>query len=143
MLLASTTAFTVIKYAGAAYLIYLGVRAWRNAGRGVNAHARPDAASAWARLRIGMLVSLSNPKAIVFGVAFFPQFLDPARPLFAQVAILILSFICIETGWMCVYAGGGARLARWLREGGRMRWFDRAAGSAFIGAGLLLGGFRR
>ena len=85
---------------------------------------RPDAQSAWARFRIGIFVSLSNPKAILFGVAFFPQFIDRSLPLPAQAAILLLTFLVIETGWMCVYAGGGAQLAQWLRHGQRMRWFN-------------------
>jgi threonine/homoserine/homoserine lactone efflux protein len=49
----------------------------------------------------------------------------------------------IETSWMLVYAGGGAKLATWLRKGARMRWFNRSAGGAFVGAGVLLGAFRR
>jgi len=143
VLLASAHAFTVLKYVGAAYLIYLGVRAWMSAGSGMETEGRPDADSAWSRVRIGLMVSLSNPKAILFGVAFFPQFIDASRPVLPQAVILIASFMCIEIGWMCVYAGGGAKLAQWLRQGGRMHWFDRAAGTAFIGAGLLLGSFRR
>jgi threonine/homoserine/homoserine lactone efflux protein len=143
VLLASAYAFTVLKYVGAAYLIYLGVRSWMSAGSSLDVEGKPDADSAWSRVRIGLIVSLSNPKAIVFGVAFFPQFIDASRPILPQAAILIPSFMCIEIGWMCVYAGGGAKLAQWLRQGGRMHWFDRAAGSAFIGAGLLLSSFRR
>lgn len=143
VLLASATAFTVVRYAGAAYLIYLGARTWRSAGRGFETEGRPDAASGWKRFRIGLLVALSNPKAILFGVAFFPQFIDPERPLALQALILIPSFMCIEIAWMCVYAGGGSRLALWLKQGKRMTWFDRLAGSAFIGAGLALGGVRR
>lgn len=144
LLLASQHAFEVIKYVGAAYLIYLGVKTWRNAdGAQLDAQEGPDAAGGWARFRIGMLVALSNPKAILFGVAFFPQFLDTHQPMAPQASILLLSFMCIETGWMCVYAGGGAQLARWLRQGKRMRWFNRTAGGAFVGAGVLLGTFRR
>lgn len=143
LLLASQHAFEVIKYLGAAYLIYLGIKTWRSANGTLETEGRPDAAGGWARFRIGILVALSNPKAILFGVAFFPQFLDPRQPMAPQAAILLLSFICIETGWMCVYAGGGAKLAGWLRQDGRMRWFNRASGSAFIGVGVLLGTFRR
>ena len=143
VLMASSHVFEVVKYIGAAYLIYLGIRTWRNAGGQLETEGRPDAASGWARYRIGVLVALSNPKAILFGVAFFPQFLDPAKPMALQAAILLLTFMCIETGWMCVYAGGGSRLALWLKQGKRMTWFDRIAGTAFVGAGLVLGGFRR
>lgn len=143
VLLASSLAFDVLKYVGAAYLIYLGVKTWRAADRPLHTQDGPVAQGNWARFRVGVLVSLSNPKAILFGVAFFPQFLDPGQPIAAQAAILLLSFMAIETAWMCVYASGGAQLAAWLRQGGRLRWFNRAAGGAFIGAGVLLGAFRR
>jgi threonine/homoserine/homoserine lactone efflux protein len=143
ILLASSHAFEVIKYAGAVYLIYLGVKTWRSAGSALTTEGRPDAASAWARFRIGILVSLSNPKAILFGVAFFPQFLDRHYPVAPQAIVLLLTFMIIEISWMMVYAGGGAKLARWLRGGHRMRWFDRAAGGVFVGAGVMLGAFRR
>src|SRR5687768_11574513 len=70
VLLASTHVFEVIKYAGAAYLIYLGIKTWRSADVELNTEGRPDAAGGWKRFRIGVLVSLSNPKAILFGIAF-------------------------------------------------------------------------
>jgi len=143
VLLASSHAFELIKYVGAVYLIYLGIKTWRAADGSIETEGRPDADSGWARFRIGVLVALSNPKAILFGVAFFPQFLDPHQPMAPQASILLLSFIVIETGWMCVYAGGGAKLAQWLRQGTRMRWFNRLSGGAFVGAGVLLGTFRR
>lgn len=143
VLLASQHAFEVIKYLGAAYLIYLGIKTWRAADSGIETEGRPDADSGWARFRIGVLVALSNPKAILFGVAFFPQFIDRSQPMAGQASILLVSFMLIETGWMCVYAGGGARLAGWLRQGRRMSRFNRASGGAFVGAGLLLGAFRR
>jgi len=143
VLLTSSHAFEVVKYLGAAYLIYLGVKTWRSADGPLATGHEPDAERGWARFRIGVLVSLSNPKAILFAVAFFPQFIDPAQPLALQASILLLSFMAMEMVWMCVYAGGGAKLATWLRHGHRMRWFNRAAGGAFVGAGVLLGALRR
>jgi threonine/homoserine/homoserine lactone efflux protein len=143
VLLASSFAFEVLKYLGAVYLIYLGIKMWRNSANDTENERRPDAQRAWARYRIGVLVALSNPKAILFGVAFFPQFIDHNQPVVAQAGILLLTFLIIETSWMCVYAGGGASLATWLRQGRRMRWFNRASGAAFFGAGLMLGAFRR
>jgi threonine/homoserine/homoserine lactone efflux protein len=143
VLVASSTAFEIIKYAGAAYLVYLGIRVWRTADTRLVTDSRPLAASGWARFRTGMLVSLSNPKAILFCVAFFPQFIDRGQSLAPQAAILLATFAVIETCWMLIYAGGGARLAAWLRNGHRMRWFNRASGGVFVGAGVLLGSFRR
>jgi threonine/homoserine/homoserine lactone efflux protein len=143
VLVASATAFEVIKYAGAVYLVYLGIRVWRSADTSLVTDSRPLSASGWARYRTGVLVSLSNPKAILFCMAFFPQFLDRRQALAPQAAILLMTFAVIETCWMLVYAGGGARLAAWLRKGQRMRWFNRTSGGVFIGAGVLLGSFRR
>jgi threonine/homoserine/homoserine lactone efflux protein len=57
--------------------------------------------------------------------------------------LLLTTFVVIETAWMLVYAGGGAQLATWLRKGQRMRWFNRTAGGAFVGAGVLVGALRR
>jgi threonine/homoserine/homoserine lactone efflux protein len=133
----------VIKYVGAVYLVYLGIKLWRTADTRLVTQSRPLAAGGWARYRTGMLVSLSNPKAILFCVAFFPQFIDRRQPLAPQASILLISFAVIETCWMLIYAGGGARLAAWLRKDDRMRWFNRASGGVFIGAGVLLGTFRR
>jgi threonine/homoserine/homoserine lactone efflux protein len=143
VLMASTTAFRIIKYVGAAYLVYLGVRIWRSADTRLVTAGRPQATRGSSRYRTGVLVSLSNPKAILFCVALFPQFIDRRQALGPQAGILLATFVFIETCWMLVYAGGGARLAAWLRKGKRMRWFNRASGGVFIGAGVLLGSFRR
>jgi threonine/homoserine/homoserine lactone efflux protein len=89
VLLASAYAFEVIKYAGAAYLIYLGVKIWQSADAELTTEGRPDAKGVGARFRIGVLVSLSNPKAILFGVAFFPQFLDRSQAIAPQAVILL------------------------------------------------------
>lgn len=143
LLLTSSFAFEIVKYVGAAYLVYLGIQTWRSADSRLSTEGKPDASSAWERLRIGLFVALSNPKAILFGVAFFPQFIDRHQPIAPQAVILLLTVAIIELSWMTVYASGGAKLATWLRKGHRMRWFNRAAGSVFVTAGLLLGTFRR
>ncbi|HEY1898416.1 MAG TPA: LysE family translocator [Steroidobacteraceae bacterium] len=143
VLMTSTTVFVVVKYAGAVYLAYLGIRIWLTADTRLITSGRPLAGGRLSRYRTGMLVSLSNPKAILFCLAFFPQFIDRRQPLARQAAILLATFVIIETCWMLVYAGGGARLATWLGTGNRMRWFNRASGSVFMGAGVLLGFLRR
>jgi threonine/homoserine/homoserine lactone efflux protein len=143
VLVASTTAFEVVKYVGAGYLVYLGIRTWRTADTQPVTASRALAVDSSSRYRTGILISLSNPKAILFCVALFPQFINRHQALAPQAGILLATFVLIETGWMLVYAGGGARLAAWLRQGKRMGWFNRVSGSVFIGAGVLLGSFRR
>jgi threonine/homoserine/homoserine lactone efflux protein len=68
--------------------------------------------------------------------------MDPARAFLPQVAILLPSIVLIEFGWLSAYAIGGARLTRWLKKGTRLNWFNRASGTAFIGAGIFLGTFK-
>jgi len=157
LLAASEQMFTVMKYAGAAYLIYLGVKVWRSepmpvqelqetglegqegatsrtgSGPSAGAHLTP-----WGMFRTGMLVSLSNPKAFVFFTALFPQFVDASAPQGPQFLVLISTFVIIESSWQLVYAGGGARLAQWLNSAHRLKLVNQFSGAAFIGAGLLL-----
>lgn len=139
LLKASPMLFAVLRYAGVAYLIWLGLKAWRapivDGGNG--------AASAMPASKLygtALLTGLSNPKLIIFAAALFPQFLDTARPFTEQLAILVASFIVIESFWYGVYALGGMKLKRWLEPANRQRLFNRGTGVLFIGfGGALLG----
>lgn len=140
VLKASPRLFDVLRYAGVAYLIWLGIKAWRSpvdAGAEIRA---TRALSARALYGTGLLTGLSNPKLIIFAAALFPQFIDTARPFGIQLAILVASFIVIESFWYSVYAVGGLKLKRWLEPANRQRLFNRATGVMFIGfGGALLG----
>lgn len=138
LLKASPRLFDVLRYAGVAYLVWLGIKAWR-APVGSAAAAVP-ARSHHALYATGLLTGLSNPKLIIFAAALFPQFIDTGRPFGAQLAILVVSFVVIESVWYSVYALGGIKLARWLEPVNRQRLFNRATGMMFIGfGGALLG----
>lgn len=148
LLMASEQLFTAIKYVGAAYLIYLGIKTWRATPQPVaelrdEGEVASKAVSSRAMFRTGMLVSLSNPKAFVFFAALFPQFLDATAPQGPQFAILVSTFVVIESAWQLIYAGGGARLAGWLNTAARLRMVNRLSGGAFVGAGLLLSAVSR
>src|SRR4029079_14927752 len=96
LLAASESAFTVAKVAGAAYLIWLGIRTFRSdTVLKLDAEAGPAATRSSFYLQ-GLLVGASNPKAVLFFPAFFPQFLDSAAPIVPQFAILALTFIALE-----------------------------------------------
>ena len=139
LLMASEQLFSVIKYVGAAYLIYLGIKTWRAMPQAVTElRDEGEAVSSRAMFRTGLLVSLSNPKAFVFFAALFPQFLDATAPQGPQFAVLVSTFVVIESAWQLIYAGGGARLAGWLNSAARLRMVNRLSGGAFVGAGLLL-----
>lgn len=138
LLKASPRLFDVLRYAGVAYLVWLGIKAWRAPVGGVDgvASRRSDR----ALYLTGLLTGLSNPKLIIFAAALFPQFIDPSRPFGTQLAILVISFVVIELGWQAAYALGGIKLARWLAPVNRQRLFNRATGVMFIGfGGALLG----
>jgi len=132
--------FSVLRIAGAAYLIYLGWKAWRSpvAAPGDEPAETVRAPSNFALYRAGLLTGLSNPKLIIFAAALFPQFIDTQRAYGPQLVILVGSFAAIDTFWYCVYALGGMRLAAWLRPARRQRTFNRATGAMFFGFGGLL-----
>ena len=91
----------------------------------------------------GLLVGASNPKALLFFTAFFPQFLDPARPQLPQFLILGATFVAFELMSLMTYASFAARVAPWLAQQGRARLFNRLSGSAFMGAAVLLATVKR
>ena len=85
-----------------------------------------------------MLVAASNPKAILFAVAFFPQFINPEAAKGVQFGILLLTFSVIEVSWYFVYALSGNRLATYLQRASVLRVFNRLTGSAFIGFAAVM-----
>ncbi|MBB3347139.1 LysE family translocator [Sphingomonas sp. BK069] len=140
LLLAVPGAFAVLRYAGAAYLVYLGIRAWRAeaAPLDVGAGELVARASRAALFRGGFAIGISNPKLILFAAAFLPQFIDPARAKPPQFLLLVLSFAMVEAGWYAAYALGGRSLARYLNRPAIRRSFDRLTGTIFIGFGVAL-----
>jgi threonine/homoserine/homoserine lactone efflux protein len=139
LLKASPGLYDVLRYAGAAYLIWLGIKAWRAPLGETEAdpHTRRSARALYAT---GLATGMSNPKLIIFAAALFPQFLDTSRPFWIQLAILVASFVVIEGFWYGVYALGGRSLAAWLAPANRQRLFNRATGVMFVGfGGALLG----
>lgn len=132
--------FTILRYAGAAYLVYLGIRAWRARVVPVDVGTPhlPPAVNAFGLYRGALAISLSNPKAILFAAAFLPQFIDPARDTTGQFAILIATFAVIEVFWYGVYATGGRTMARYLERPSIKRLFNRVTGSIFAAFGIGL-----
>lgn len=144
ILAASETLFAAVKWLGVAYLLYVGIATLRSRA---GDFALPAAGQTEAsRLRLyarGLLVGASNPKALLFFSAFFPQFLDPALPKLPQFLILGATFVCFELFWLMFYAIFAARLAPWLRAHGRARLFNRLSGSIFVGAAAVLASIKR
>lgn len=140
VLRATPELFNLLRIVGAAYLIYLGWKAWRSpvSTPGDDPAEAVRAPSNLALYRAGLLTGLSNPKLIMFAAALFPQFIDTQRAYGPQLVILVGTFAAIDTFWYCVYALGGVRLAAWLRPARRQRTFNRATGVMFFGFGGLL-----
>ena len=146
ILAASATAFTIVKLAGAAYLIWLGARAlWsRHELVPTGAHQLQHA-SPWAIYRQGMIVDLLNPKVAVFFMAFLPQFVDPLAG-HAGLQMIALGAVVIVVGvvWETVLIFGAGALSARLRAQPRIaRWINRICGATFIGLGVRLAVERR
>jgi threonine/homoserine/homoserine lactone efflux protein len=137
--------FEALRWTGAAYLVYLGIRTWR----APLPQEAPDATGAIAPARNGgqlfrggLLVAASNPKAILFAAAFLPQFIRPELPEFPQFTILLLTFAVIEVSWYIVYAGSGRHLAQYLRRASVLRLFNRLTGGVFVGFAAVMAAVR-
>jgi threonine/homoserine/homoserine lactone efflux protein len=148
LLAASETAFTIAKVIGAAYLIWLGIKTFRSKTtvfEGIPAAGEPsrDATPARKLYVQGLIVGGSNPKALLFFTAFFPQFLDPAAAWAPQFAALSSTFVAFEFTVLTLCTLGVARLAPVLRSGTRMRLFNRISGGLFTLMGTLLLATRR
>ncbi|WP_142593903.1 LysE family translocator [Pseudorhizobium endolithicum] len=141
LLVASATAFALVKWAGAAYLVWLGVEALRSKGGSFITGAElPGRMSSWRTFRQGILVSSLNPKVAVFFLAFLPQFVVAgAGPVALQLAfhgILIIVVAALVEPPLVLLAG---RLANWFRANNRAAiWLDRALGGLLIALGVRL-----
>ncbi len=145
LLLASATAFTVVKFAGAGYLIWLGWKQWRSRVPDAMAPDHEQAVStgvpgARERFMTGFFTNVTNPKGIVFMVAVLPQFLDPARVLWLQLLILLVTSIVVDLIVMHGYALLASRMQRWLATARARRAQNRVFGGVLMamGASLLL-----
>ena len=127
---------TVLKWLGGAYLVWLGIQVWRAPAIGVELQAAQDARGGWSLFRQGALSAMTNPKGILFFAAFLPQFIDPARSLLLQFAIMAGTFAGIEVVTEFVIASTANRIRPWLKRSGKR--FNRACGGIFVAIGAAL-----
>jgi threonine/homoserine/homoserine lactone efflux protein len=140
---ASTAAYWALKIAGAGVLVYLGLRAWQAAWRERRTGGRvetepaedtgPGALKAFAE---GLVVQLANPKAAVFMIAFYPQFVPASEPLFRTTAVLALLQVSIELCFYLTLAVFVARAGAWFRRSTVRRRLEAVSGTVLVGLGL-------
>ena len=135
LLAANVGLLVVLKWVGGAYLIFLGIQVWRSPSMG---ESRSDVKVSSGRklFQAGFLSAISNPKGILFFVAFLPQFIDPAGSLFIQFVIMAATFVVIEFVYELLVASLADRIQPWLKRVGKN--FNRVFGSVFIAIGALL-----
>ena len=135
---ASRFGFSVVKWLGVSYLVWLGtrkiIRSFTTHGV-VTPASRASLRALWAR---GFITSAANPKAVVFFAALFPQFLSSTHSLFPQILLLGFSYILIDGIFLSAYGKGGSWLATRLNNNAQI-WLERLSGAGLIGAALLLG----
>jgi len=139
LLATSALAFTALKFVGAAYLIYLGVRAWRAPPFQFTEQGAHEASFA-KRFLEGLSLQLTNPKAIFFFLSLFPQFIDPSRNYAAQFSALVLTYSSLVVVIHCTYAFFARRSKNWLSSEKGSRAVGKAGGVtfAFFGATLAM-----
>ena len=129
--------FAALRWVGAAYLILLGIQAWRAAPAALGV-ATPR--SAGAMVLRGTLVSLTNPKVLLFFGAFFPQFVTTSEPLAPQLAAMSVTFLAVMASLDCGWALLAGRARGWIVARGRL--LNRVSGSLLAGAGIGLAASR-
>ena len=135
LLAASVGLLVVLKWLGGAYLVWLGIQVWRSPSIAVS-REKVGRGSPGLLFRAGLLSAVSNPKGILFFVAFLPQFVDPARSLVVQFAIMATTFVVIEFIYELMVAALADRVQPWLARVGKN--FNRVFGGVFVAIGVLL-----
>ena len=131
--------FSALRLTGAAYLIWLGVQAWRHAGE----ESQRLTDTGRARFLRGALVALSNPKTIVFFTAFLPQFLDPRLPAGPQLGVMCVVTVLLAGVSDCVWAVAAGMGRAWFMKPSRVKLLGRLSGTVLVGGGLWLSLARR
>ncbi|WAM14321.1 MULTISPECIES: LysE family transporter [Rhodococcus] len=140
----STLAFTVIKWFGVAYLVYLGIRQWRASATDVSGVDGEVAETSGPVMTLrGFLVNASNPKAVVFMLAVLPQFITPSAPLLPQYLIIAATMVAVDVAVMTGYTGLASKVLRLMRSPRQQRATNRTFSGLFFVAATFLATVRR
>jgi threonine/homoserine/homoserine lactone efflux protein len=139
----SAVLFTIFKWIGAVYLLYLGFRLWRTNPQKSDIHHDNEDISSRSLFKRSYIVTALNPKGIAFFVAFLPQFIDHQEPVFSQLVLLGGSFLVLALINATLYAVFASQLREIIKRTRVRRWFNRCGGSALIGAGIVTAGMQQ
>lgn len=128
--------FHAIKWIGAAYLIYLGIKLVLAPPLSMDLNARQIRSS--QLFRKSFIVAVTNPKGLIYFGALMPPFIDVHKSMPPQFALLTVIFLAMDFIWMAIYAIGGQSIMRWLKSPEHQRWFNWISGGALILAGGAL-----
>lgn len=138
----SLLAFEILKWAGAAYLVWLGIQQWRAAGA-IDLNTLVSQQPRRQLFQRAAFVNLTNPKSIVFLAALFPQFIVPHQPQVMQYVVLGVTTIVVDIIVMIGYATLAKRIAGWIKGPRQMKALNRVFGSLFVLVGALLASARQ
>jgi len=143
LLSASAALFTIMKWIGAGYLVYLGVKLWRSRSDDEEFSVTAPVRSRGSLFKSSFIVTALNPKSIAFFVAFLPQFINPQEQPQPQFLILGVTFLLLAGINASLYAVFAGRVRDAMRNSAARRWFNRCGGAVLIGAGVLTAAMQR
>lgn len=140
LLATSEYGFWLLKWCGAAYLMYLGIKLLRSRPQAtaLALTLKQSKGTAYDLYRQAFMVGISNPKDLLFFAALFPQFIDTTAPQLPQLTILALTWALVDFSFVMIYASLATVLAPKLKSSNRLHWFDRTSGGVFITLAALL-----
>ncbi|WP_220762210.1 MULTISPECIES: LysE family translocator [unclassified Shewanella] len=140
LLSATEYGFTVLKWCGAAYLLFLGVKLLltKGDGKGLELKATQGKGTPKQLFKQAFLVGISNPKDLLFFAALFPQFIDISAPQGPQLAILAATWAVVDFSFVMIYASMANVLAPTLKSSNKLHWFDRTSGGVFVALASIL-----
>ncbi|MEC4726287.1 LysE family transporter [Shewanella sp. D64] len=140
LLSATEYGFTILKYCGAAYLLFLGIKLLltKPSAKGLDLQHIKGKGSPKQMFKQAFLVGISNPKDLLFFGALFPQFIDITAPQGPQLAILAVTWAIVDFSFVMIYASMANVLAPTLKTSNKLHWFDRTSGGVFLTLAAIL-----
>lgn len=135
----SVEAFDLLKWMGAAYLIYLGIKQWRASDTKLETETSKKSHYSMSIMYLrGFFVGATNPKSIIIFTALFPQFINPHAPRLPQLLILSALFLVMQFSSASFYTCFGAKVFKWLQQKQKEKLLRRVTGTVLVTAGILL-----